>query len=112
MFKHFTFSVLFLAVFLSGCMSTESKPVAPIIPPKITYVNDTGDIHLQNLTTRMIVICSESIYETAETCAQFYEKHDYVRFGDIPYKVAKYDRLTKDNFPTRRWRPGERTPRW
>ena len=43
---------------------------------------------------------------------RFYEKNNYVRLTDIPYKVAKYDRLTKDTFPTRRWRNGERTPRW
>ena len=69
-------------------------------------------IRLQNLKTRIIVVCRESFYETAETCAQFYEKNNYVRLTDIPYKVAKYDRLTKDTFPTRRWRNGERTPRW
>ena len=96
------------------CASAPSlmRPTKPVPLSRETYANDNGDIRLQNLKTRIIVICRESFYETAETCAQFYEKNNYVRLTDIPYKVAKYDRLTKDTFPTRRWRNGERTPRW
>ena len=96
------------------CASAPSlmRPTKPVPLSKETYANDNGDIRLQNLKTRIIVICRESFYETAETCAQFYEKNNYVRLTDIPYKVAKYARLTKDTFPPRRWRNGERTPRW
>lgn len=35
-----------------------------------------------------------------------------VRFEDIPYKTANYDFLKTGTYPTRRWRPGEITPRW
>ncbi len=119
MLKKFTINILILAAFLSGCAKlspspdeSASKQNAPVPPPKETYVNDSASIKLQNLKTRIIVVCRESYYETAETCARFYEKRNYVRLTDIPYKVAKYDRLTKDTFPTRRWRNGERTPRW
>ena len=114
-------SALILSAFLSGCSKlphfathTQETPQATnqILPAKKTYVNDPQSIKLQNPKTRVIVICRESFYETAETCARFYEKRHYVRLRNIPYKVAKYDRLTKDTFPTRRWRNGERTPRW
>ena len=117
MLNKFAAIALILTVFLSGCsklphFSTCSddmrcasapslmRPTKPVPLPKETYANDNGDIRLQNLKTRIIVVCRESFYETA------------VRLTDIPYKVAKYDRLTKDTFPTRRWRNGERTPRW
>ena len=123
------FSALILGAFLSGCSKLPHfttcsddmrcasapsllQPTKPVAPPKEVYANDEQSIKLQNLKTRLIVVCRESFYETAETCAQFYEKNNYVRLADIPYKVAKYDRLTKDTFPTRRWRNGERTPRW
>lgn len=112
MVKLFIFGICLSAALLSGCSSAEHKQTVPGELPKITYLNDAETIRLQNLKTRLIVVCHESIYETADTCARFYEQHHYVRLTDIPYKVAKYDRLTKDTFPTRRWRNGERTPRW
>lgn len=117
-----TFSALILSIFLSSCsklppFATQSSETSAasnqqMPPPKEIYANDSQNIKLQNLKTRIIIVCRESFYETAETCARFYEKHNYVRLSDIPYKVAQYDRLTKDTFPTRRWRKGERTPRW
>lgn len=106
-----TIFTLLLAVLIAGC-SHFVKPQQPAIPAKVSLANDGKDIYLQDLKTRMIVVCHESLYETAETCAQYFEQANYVRLKNIPVKVAKYDRLTKDTFPTRRWRDGERTPRW
>lgn len=129
MSNNFVIKALILATFISGCsklphfstcsddMRCASAPsliqtTKPVPLPKEVYANDSNNIKLQNLKTRIIVVCRESFYETAETCAQFYEKNNYVRLTDIPYKIAKYDRLSKNIFPTRRWRNGERTPRW
>ena len=106
-----TVFTLLLAAFLGSC-THERIQDRPELPSKITFANDSKVVYLQNLQTRTIVICRESAYETAETCAQYFEARNYTRFDEIPYKVAKYDRLTKDTFPTRRWRPGERTPSW
>lgn len=99
------------AAFLTACSYLEKSETAEI-PPQISYANDANVISLQNLKTRTIVICRRSSYETPESCAKYFEQQGYTRFGDIPYKMAKYDRLTDDTFPTRRWRKGERTPRW
>lgn len=69
-------------------------------------------IGLQNLQSRTIVYCYDNDDYTAEQCASYYETQGYTRFRDIPSRVAKYDFLTVDTYPTRRWRNGELSPRW
>lgn len=69
-------------------------------------------IGLQNLRSREIVHCYANSHYSAEDCAKYFESQGYTRMRDIPYKTAKYDFLTVDTYPTRRWRNGELTPRW
>ena len=69
-------------------------------------------IGLQNLTTRTVIYCYNGSDKTAEQCASYYETQGYTRFRDIPSRAAKYDFLTVDTYPTRRWRNGELFPRW
>lgn len=69
-------------------------------------------IGLQNLDNREIVYCYANSRYSAEECASYFETKGYTRMTDIPYKMASYDFLTVDTYPTRRWRNGELTPRW
>ena len=69
-------------------------------------------IGLQNLSSRTVVYCYNNEYYSAEECAAYYETQGYTRFRDIPSRRAKYDFLTVDTYPTRRWRSGELIPRW
>lgn len=70
------------------------------------------EIFLQHPYTRVIVRCNASVEYAANACAEQFEREGYVRFRNIPYKVARYDFLKTDTYPTRRWRENERTPRW
>ena len=45
-------------------------------------------------------------------CCRVLEAHCFVRVQDLPYRPAKYDFLTTDTYPTRRWRENEKAPRW
>ena len=78
----------------------------------ICHANTNHRIGLQHLQTRTVVYCYSNAQLSAEDCAQHYESLGYTRLRDIPYKTARYDFLTVDTFPTRRWRNGELTPRW
>ena len=69
-------------------------------------------IGLQNLRSRTVVYCYDNEEATAEQCATYYETQGYTRFRNIPARTAKYDFLTVDTYPTRRWRNGELSPRW
>ena len=69
-------------------------------------------ILLQDPATGNLACCSDTAEVSAEECARALEKECYVRVQDIPYRPAKYDFLTKDTYPTRRWRENERAPRW
>lgn len=69
-------------------------------------------IGLQNLRSRTVVYCYDSEDTSAEDCALYYETKGYTRFRDIPSRSAKYDFLTVDTYPGRRWRAGEHFPRW
>lgn len=78
----------------------------------IANAEQVNNIGLQNLTTRELVYCYSNPKTSAEDCAKHYESKGFVRLRDIPSKTAKYDSLTVDTYPTRRWRNGEITPRW
>ncbi len=69
-------------------------------------------IALQNLNSREVVTCYNNTQYSAEECAQYFEGQGYIRTKYIPYKPARFDYLTVDTFPARRWRSGEVTPRW
>ncbi len=79
---------------------------------EVIYGNHEKMISLQNLKTRTIVHCYDSAEQTAFECAKFFENQGYVKFRNIPYKTADFDELKTDNYPSRRWRDGEVTPRW
>lgn len=76
------------------------------------YANEIDKISLLEPVTRNIIHCYATAFESTEECARKYERKNYVRFRDIPYKTANYDFLTRETYPTRRWREYERTPRW
>ncbi len=106
-----TAAVLLCALTIGAC-TLHKKAEKPLEPKRFHYANEETQINLQQPFTRVIVKCYSTKYEPAETCARFFESKGYVRFGDIPYKTANYDFLKSGNYPTRRWRPGEITPRW
>jgi hypothetical protein len=81
---------------------------AHLIPPIV----DTLHHHGYRPTVVYNTNCYDNEETTAEQCASYYETQGFVRFRDIPSRVAKYDFLTVDTFPTRRWRNGELSPRW
>lgn len=91
------------------CYTPEPKCVLEQHP---RYVNDEETIVLQDLNSRLVAYCHNSNFNSAEFCAQEFEKLGYTRLRDIPYKTADYDFLKTDTYPTRRWRNGELTPRW
>ena len=76
------------------------------------FTADNDSVGLQNLHTRTIIYCYSNSDYTAEECASFYETQGFTRMRNIPQKPAKYDFLTVETYPTRRWRDGEKTPRW
>lgn len=76
------------------------------------FAANSDSVGLQNLHTRTIIYCYTNSDYTAEECASFYETQGFTRMRDIPQKPAKYDFLTVETYPTRRWRDGEKTPRW
>jgi len=75
-------------------------------------IRSTTEIYLQHPFTRVVARCYASAEYAANACAETFEQKGYVRFRNIPYKTANYDFLTKDTYPTRRWREREKTPRW
>ncbi|MDR1693782.1 MAG: hypothetical protein LBR70_01120 [Lactobacillaceae bacterium] len=99
--------ILALLAFLTACSSSGNGQTQ-----RETYANEENVISLREPKTRVIVRCYPNEYQPAEFCAQMFEEKGYVRFKDIPHKPAKYDFLTKDTYPTRRWREGEASPRW
>ena len=107
----FTYGLL--ALILSSCQHDNFAPggVTHYIPAPAGYANEQSKISLLNPTTRYIIHCFGE-GGLAEECARHYEQKNYVRYRDIPYKTAKYDFLTRETYPTRRWREHERTPRW
>lgn len=108
------FLTLTALVLLSSCaeigFDSTGKVATVSAPP--CYANEQRKISLLNPMTRNIIHCYTSAFTSAEECARKYENKNYVRFRDIPYKTANYDFLHRDTYPTRRWRMGERTPRW
>jgi len=111
MIKFKTTAALLSAVLIIAC-SVHKKTENALEPKRFRYANEETQINLQQPFTRVIVKCYSTKYEPAETCARLFESKGYVRFENIPYKTANYDFLKSGSYPTRRWRPGEITPRW
>lgn len=101
--------IIGIIVALAGCTT---RPRTSYIPASAGYANAQQKISLLNPMTRNIIHCYSTNSFPAEECARIYENKNYIRFRNIPYKTANYDFLTRDTYPTRRWRMGERTPRW
>ncbi len=80
-------------------LGTEPKNVEPVIL-------------LQHQTSGKLACCRDTGDVTAEECARALEAECFVRVQDLPYRPAKYDFLTTDTYPTRRWRENEKAPRW
>ncbi len=96
---------------LSACGLGGSKTEHLVSQP-IVYANEEKEIYLQEPYSRIIARCYASASDAAEACAMTFESRGYTRLTNIPYKTARYDFLTKDTYPTRRWRERELTPRW
>lgn len=69
-------------------------------------------ILLQEPKTREIVQCTATRTQAAEDCAAMFESQGFVKITDIPQQTANYDLLKTNTYPTRRWREGEKNPRW
>ena len=95
---------------LSACAWSGDEIKNPFTPTP-EPIKET-EIFLQEPYTRVVVRCSASIEDVTIACAQKFEQKGYVRLKNIPYRVAHYDFLTKDTYPSRRWRFNETSPRW
>lgn len=113
-------TILGLISCLTACGFMENRPCTSCSAATAFNDIDTGyygirsttEIYLQHPFTRVVARCYASAEYAANACAEMFEQKGYVRFRNIPYKTAKYDFLTKDTYPTRRWREHEKTPRW
>lgn len=101
-------TTLCLLAFCSACSSQQDETLVVALSP----TNTQEIIMLQSTKTGDLVCCKDTAYTTAEECAIALEKDCFVRVQDIPYRTAKYDYLTTDTYPTRRWRENETSPRW
>lgn len=97
---------------LSACSSVSKEESPEVIVLGTQPQNVQSVILLQHQTTGKMACCRDTEDVTAEECAQALEKECFVRVQDIPYRPAKYDFLTTDTYPTRRWRDNEKAPRW
>ena len=95
---------------LSGCSLHNGKTVIPFITNNNT-IKET-EIFLQEPYSRVVARCYASAEDAAIACAKKFEQKGYVRLKNIPYRVARYDFLTSDTYPSRRWRFNDIAPRW
>ena len=102
-------SLLTLAAWWS---SSSEEDAGKVIQLGTTPQNLEPVILLQNQTTGELACCRDTVDVTAEECARAMEAECFVRVQDLPYRPAKYDFLTTDTYPTRRWRENEKAPRW
>ena len=103
-------NLYFLGAFvllLTGACTTRVAQTTYISAPQ-----NNSMITLQEPKTREIAHCYSSGKTTAEECAKMMESTGFVRISDIPTQAAKYDVKKAETYPTRRWREGEKNPRW
>lgn len=96
-------------LFLTACSGSKQKQTDTIY---LQASQAPNMIILQEIKSGDLVCCRDTEYSTAEECARALEKECFVRVKDLPYRTAKYDFLTTDTYPTRRWRENEEAPRW
>lgn len=104
--------ILIGALSACGCLSKTQETTSSADTTTSLASLQKTEIYLQQPFTRALARCYASAGYAAEACARQFEEHGYVRLRNIPYKTANYDFLTKDTYPTRRWRENELTPRW
>ena len=66
---------------------------------------------MQNLQTRVLAYCRGDD-NAINDCISRLECAGYTQLRNVPTMPAKYDKLRKGSYPTRRWREGETVPRW
>lgn len=112
-FKIAALSFLLLPL-VAGCASSpiDCEEDAEVIVIADKPQNVQSVIFLVNQNTGELACCRDNEYTTAEACARALEKECYKRVEDIPYRNSKYDDLKTGTYPTRRWRDGEKSPRW
>ena len=102
-------SLVFIGT-LGGCSLNNERTTNSFIsnnsPTKET------EIFLQDPYSRVIARCYATAEDAANACANKFEQNGYVRLKNIPYRVARYDFLTSDTYPSRRWRFNDIAPRW
>lgn len=69
-------------------------------------------IGLENLRTRDVVYCHDSVQMSIDECVKYMENYGFVKLTDIPKFMADRNTLTTGTYPTRRWRETDRIPRW
>lgn len=121
------FLLIFLFIFsfgLSSCSTSSSEgPEVISSPSKTTDLrsfNAKPDrILLQHPISREIVECNSYTLTTTglfssevENCAKGMESRGFVRVTDIPRFTAKDDKIEYGNYPSRRYRGEDVTPRW
>ncbi len=107
---HQTLAILSITGALSACAWFADDHAQNI--SNLSYRNKETEVYLQEPFSRIVARCYASAEDAAQACAAKFEERGYVRLNNIPYKTAKYDFLTKDTYPSRRWRYNELTPRW
>ena len=80
----------------------------PEMPNNKYYPNQ---VIMENLNTRVLAYC-RGTEEEIDMCVETLESSCYTRLRDVPYLTAKQDFLKRGTYPTRRWREGEKVPRW
>ena len=101
------------------CSDEAMLPYQPCAQPMPTYYGDISatqsaeGILLIHPVTRTQILCYDLPGESAVQCAENFRAAGYVLVTDIPQVSANYDFLSKNTYPTRRWRGGgEVVPRW
>ena len=97
-------SALSLSLLLTGCSVASTPPTS--------YT-------LQHPWTRQVVYCPAEHYTLAANnlmgssyCAKFFENGGFEKLQHLTYMPARFDNVREGSYPERRWREGERVPRW
>ena len=112
MLKGRTIFAAIVMLSLGSCGWFKTGGVIKYIPAPPGYANEEEKISLLNPRSRYMIHCYATPFGSAEDCARKYERQNYVRYRNLPYKTAIYDFLTRETYPTRRWREHDRTPWW
>ena len=108
-----TAAIFVISSTLSACgFFMEDRNINAALDESQVIVEKPTNIYLQHPQTRVIVHCYASVEYAANTCANTFKQQGYILLRNIPYKVANYDFLPQETYPTRRWRENELTPRW